>query len=131
MGDNWGSGTEPVTALWESGFMAFGADFLKKYASQIYVSVLPQANSCLYITVETDRKSEYTQKVIQKNLFSFSSLRFSSLTFKTLQSPTISRVRMKVKKFIYYKLKFRVTDPGTKATVLGCDLEIRYGAKAK
>ena len=131
MGDNWGSGTEPVTALWESGFMAFGADFLKKYASQIYVSVLPQANSCLYITVETDRKSEYTQKAIQKNLFSFSSLRFSSLTFKTLQSPTISRVRMKVKKFIYYKLKFRVTDPGTRATVLGCDLEIRYGAKAK
>lgn len=131
MGDNWGSGTEPVTALWESGFMAFGADFLKKYASLIYVSVLPQANSCLYITVETDRKSEYTQKTIQKNLFSFSSLRFSSLTFKTLQSPTISRVRMKVKKFIYYKLKFRVTDPGTRATVLGCDLEIRYGAKAK
>lgn len=131
MGDNWGSGTEPVTALWESGFMAFGADFLKKYASQIYVSVLPQSNSCLYVTVETDRKAEYTQKSVQKNLFSFSALRFSNLTFKTAQAPSISRIRMKVKKFVYYKLKFLVTDPGTRATVLGCDLEVRYGAKVK
>lgn len=129
--DNPGSGSAPVNAYWESGFMSFGADFLKKYASQIYVSVLPEANSSVYITAETDRKSEYNEKNVSKNVFSFASFRFSNLTFRTEQNPSISRVRLKVKKFVYYKLKISVTDPGATATVLGFDMEVRYGAKAK
>lgn len=129
--DNPGTGSVPIEARWESGFMAFGADFLKKYASQIYVSVLPQSNSSVSVTAETDRKSTYTEKMVSKNVFTFSTLRFSNLTFRTKQSPSISRVRLKVKKFVYYKLKLSVTQPGTRTTVLGYDMEVRYGAKAK
>lgn len=129
--DNLGAGSIPIEAYWESGFMSFGADFLKKYSSQIYVSVLPESNSSVFVTAETDRKSEYTEKAVSRNIFSFSSLRFSNLTFRTLQSPSISRVRLKVKKFVYYKLKFSVTEPGTRTTVLGFDMDVRYGAKAK
>lgn len=129
--DNPGTGSIPIEARWESGFMSFGADFLKKYASQIYVSVLPQSNSSVSVTAETDRKSTYTEKMVSKNVFTFSTLRFSNLTFRTKQSPSISRVRLKVKKFVYYKLKLSVTQPGTRTTVLGYDMEVRYGAKAK
>ncbi|MDD7340777.1 MAG: hypothetical protein PUH63_02145 [Firmicutes bacterium] len=129
--DNYAGESVPIDAAWESGFMAFGADFLKKYASSIYVSVLPQSNSSLSVTAETDRKSSYTEKTVSKNIFAFSTLRFSNLTFRTKQSPTISRVRLKVKKFVYYKLKFSVSQPGTRAVVLGFDMEVRYGAKAK
>lgn len=129
--DNYAGESVPINAAWESGFMAFGADFLKKYASSIYVSVLPQSNSSLSVTAETDRKSSYTEKTVSKNIFTFSTLRFSNLTFRTKQSPTISRVRLKVKKFVYYKLKFSVSQPGTRAAVLGFDMEVRYGAKAK
>lgn len=129
--DNYAGESVPIDADWESGFMAFGADFLKKYASSIYVSVLPQSNSSLSVTAETDRKSSYTEKTVSKNIFAFSTLRFSNLTFRTKQSPTISRVRLKVKKFVYYKLKFSVSQPGTRAVVLGFDMEVRYGAKAK
>lgn len=129
--DNYAGESVPIDAAWESGFMAFGADFLKKYASSIYVSVLPQSNSSLSVTAETDRKSSYTEKTVSKNIFTFSTLRFSNLTFRTKQSPTISRVRLKVKKFVYYKLKFSVSQPGTRAAVLGFDMEVRYGAKAK
>ena len=129
--DNYAGESVQIDAAWESGFMAFGADFLKKYASSIYVSVLPQSNSSLSVTAETDRKSSYTEKTVSKNIFAFSTLRFSNLTFRTKQSPTISRVRLKVKKFVYYKLKFSVSQPGTRAVVLGFDMEVRYGAKAK
>lgn len=129
--DNTGDGSVPIEAFWESGFLSFGADFLRKYASQIYVSVLPQANSVLSVTVETDRKTEYTEKYVRKHLFDFPALRFPTLTFKTNQSPQLDRVRMKVKKFLYYKLKLQVTEPGSRATILGADLEIRYGAKTK
>lgn len=129
--DTVGEQSAPVQAVWESGFMSFGADFLRKYASEIYISVLPETNSSVYVTAETDRRAEYTEKNIQKNMFSFFSLRFSTLTFKARQAPEISRVRLKVKKFVYYKLKISVTDPGTIGTVLGFDMEVRYGAKAK
>lgn len=129
--DNIGGESIPIEAFWESGFMAFGADFLRKYSSQIYVSVLPESNSSVSVTAETDRKAEYTEKSVTRNIFSFSSLRFSTLTFRTKQSPSISRVRLKVKKFVYYKLKFSVTEPGTRTTVLGFDMDVRYGSKAK
>lgn len=129
--DNLGGESIPIAAHWESGFMHFGADFLKKYSSQIYVSVLPQSNSEVSVTAETDRKSTYTEKQVSRNVFSFSTLRFSNLTFRTKQPPTIARVRLKVKKFVYYKLKFAVTTPGTRTTILGFDMDVRYGAKAK
>lgn len=129
--DNAGGESLPIEAHWESGFMHFGADFLKKYSSQIYVSVLPQSNSEVSVTAETDRKSTYTEKQVSRNVFFFSTLRFSNLTFRAKQSPTISRVRLKVKKFVYYKLKFAVTTPGTRTTILGFDMDVRYGAKAK
>lgn len=129
--DNFAGESVPIEASWESGFMAFGADFLKKYASSIYVSVLPQSNSSLSVTAETDRKSSYTEKTVSKNIFTFPAIRFPNLTFRSKQSPTISRVRLKVKKFVYYKLKFSVSQPGTRVTVLGFDMEVRYGAKAK
>lgn len=129
--DNLGQGNIPIECYWESGFMAFGADFLRKYSSQIYISVLSESHSTVYVTAETDRKSEYTEKAVSRNIFAFSTLQFSDFTFRTKQSPSISRVRLKVKKFVYYKLKFSVTDPGTRTTVLGFDMDVRYGSKAK
>jgi hypothetical protein len=38
---------------------------------------------------------------------------------------------MKIKKFVYYKLIFRVTEPGAVATVLSVDQRIRYAGYAK
>lgn len=126
-------GGEPmdILARWESGYMDFGADFRRKYTSQIYVSMLPHANSEMVITAETDRRSEYTEKTVVSNVFSFANVDFRKWTFDTDTTPRIKRVRLKVKKFVYYKLVFRVEGNGASATVLGFDQEIRYGSMAK
>lgn len=121
----------PFTSLWESGYMDFGADFRRKYSSQIYVSVLPQINSSLIVTAATDKRSEYLEKEVNVNLFSFENLGFPWLTFETNSTPRIHRVRLKVKKFVYYKLIFKVETPGAKATILGYDQTVRFAAMAK
>ena len=127
------AGGEPVSikALWESGYMDFGADFRRKFNSEIYLSILPQAHSELVVTAETDRRSEYTEKTVTSNIFDFSNLNFEHFTFDTNNTPKIHRIRLKAKKFVYYKLVFRVEAEGATATVLSYDQKIRFGSMAK
>lgn len=124
---------EPVSikALWESGYMDYGADFRRKFNSDIYLSVLPQAHSELIVTAETDRRSEYTEKTITTNIFDFSNLDFANFTFDTNNTPKIHKIRLKAKKFVYYKLVFRVDSEGATATVLSFDQKVRFGSMAK
>lgn len=130
-GETAGGQVQTIEAEWESGFMDFGADFRRKYSSQIYVSLLPQSNSKVTITAATDRRLEYMEKTIVSNVFSWNNANFVDWTFDTNDTPKIKRIRLKVKKFVYYKLIFRVTEPGVKATVLGYDQEVRFASMAK
>lgn len=126
-------GGEPVgiRAVWESGFMDFGADFRRKFSGEIYVSMLPDAHSEMIITAQTDRREEYTEKIVSNNLMDFSKLDFRILSFNTNNRPKIQKVRLKAKKFVYYKLIFRVDAKGATATVLSVDQKIRFGSMAK
>lgn len=126
-----GSKRSQIKAVWESGYMDFGADFQQKYSSEIYVSMLPQSHSSMFITAATDRREEYLAKEVTNNIFSWNGADFRWWTFNTNVAPKIKRVRLKVKKFVYYKLVFRVEEEGAQATVLGYDQVVRFGAKAK
>lgn len=126
-------GGEPlqITALWESGYMSFGADFRRKYSSQIYISILPSGKSRLIITASTDRREEYMEKEVSTDLFSWKTVTFPTWTWNVDNTPKINRVRLKVKKFVYYKLILKVEEPGATATVLGYDQQVRYSSMAK
>lgn len=121
----------PISALWESGYMAFGADYKRKYSSHIWLSMLPEAGSSMDITVSTDRREDYLVKNAGLPLFGFHALDFSAFSFIISRVPKIQRIQMKVKKFVYYKLIFRVNHPGARATVLGYDQQIRYSSNVK
>lgn len=120
-----------IKAIWESGFMAFGADFRRKYSSEIYVSVRPQSNSQIIVTAETDKRSDYLEKVVENDVFQWSNANFQNWSFNTNDRPTINRVRLKVKKFVYYKLKFRIDKDGAQGTILGVDQKVRFASMAK
>jgi hypothetical protein len=126
-----GGAPTSIKAIWESGFMDFGADFRRKFNSEIYISLLPQAHSELVVTAQTDRRNEYTEKTVTSNIFDFSNLNFKHLTFDTNNTPKIHKIRLKAKKFVYYKLIFRVDSEGATATVLSYDQKIRFGSMAK
>lgn len=126
-------GGEPqkIQAVWESGFMHFGADFRRKYSSEIYISILPQMNSEVIITAKTDKRDDYLEKTVVNSLFGWNNIYFSDFTFSLNDKPKIQRVRLKVKKFIYYKLVFRIDKDGATGTILSVDQKIRFASMAK
>ncbi len=126
-----GNGNVPIQAVWESGYMDLGADFRRKYSSHIWLSLLPESGSNLEVTVETDKRSDYLTKTAGYSLMDFGNVDFSAFSFLVHAAPTVKRIQIKVKKFIYYKLILKVTKPGTRATVLGYDQQVRYSSKVK
>jgi hypothetical protein len=126
-----GGDNVPIACTWESGYMSFGADHLRKYSSTLWVSMLPEPSSKMEITVKTDRRDEYMVKYAGRPLLDFSAVDFSNFSFLISRAPKIQRVKLKVKKFVYYKLIFRVNTPGARATVLGYDQEVRYASSVK
>ena len=105
-----------IEAVWESGFHHFGADYRRKYSSILYLSMLSEENSELTVTAETDKRDDYLEKTV---------------TWEQEDSPKIKRIRLKTKKFVYYKLKLRVGTKGKRATVLGYDQQVRFASMAK
>lgn len=122
----------PIHAEWESGYMHFDADYLRKYSSELWLSVLPQNNSKFTVTAATDRRDSYVEKTVSNGLFGgYGNISYAHWSYVRSNAPRINRVRMKIKKFVYYKLIFRVTEPGAVATVLSVDQRIRYAGYAK
>lgn len=126
-----GGETQAIGAVWESGYMDFGVDFRRKYSSNIYISLLPQSKSELVVTAETDRRGEYMEKTVTTNVFDWENANFVDWTFDVNDTPKIHRVRLKVKKFVYYKLIFKVVTKGARATVLSFDQQVRFSSMAK
>ena len=124
-------GSAAIPAIWVSGNMSFGADFRRKYSSYLYFSILPQASTKVTVTAETDRRGDYLDKETEISVFDWLNTNFRTWTFATNNRPSIHRVRLKVKKFIYYKVIIKITEPGAVGTVLGFDQQIRYASMAK
>ena len=124
-----------IGCQWESGYMSFGADYLQKHSSNLWVSMLPENRSRMEITVKTDKRDEYVEKAVGQSLLDFSDISFKNFSFLRSNAPKIKKVKIKVKKFVYYKLIFRVaideSTAGDRATVLGYDQQIRYSSAVK
>lgn len=123
---------DAIKAVWESGYMDFGAPFLRKYSSKIYVSALPEASSWLTITAATDRRDTYTEKAITGgNPFDFGKVNFARWCFNMDQIPKINRLRLKVRRFVYYKLIFTVEGMGDRATILSFNQQVHFGGRVR
>lgn len=115
-----------IPCVWESGNMDFGADYYRKYSTLLWVSIKPDSNARLNITARTDKRSNYTVKYIPMGLATFFPADFRHWSFITNRNPQIERVKLKVKKFAFYKLVLEVDDTAATTTVLGVDMRVRY-----
>ena len=125
------SAGRPIDALWESGAMDFNADWRRKYSANIWVSVKPEGQARVSVTAQSNRKSDHARKEISYNLTTFHSANFRHWSFSSNYKPQVQRVRLKVKKFTYYKLIFESCSTSSTATVLGVDTQIRYTGNVK
>lgn len=124
-------GEDQIPALWESGFMDFGSTYMRKSSSYIWVTMHPESASRMTVTAQTDKKGVYTEKYVGSNVLYWDRLDFRNFSFNMFPSPRPRRLKLKVKKFVFYKLIFRVDSPGARATVLGVDQQVQYSSFTK
>ncbi len=102
---------EAIDALWESGAMNFGQDFKRKYSAMLWLGVKPEDHGALTVTAETDKKSDFAE-------YAFDSADSGEV-------PEMVRIKLKAKKFTYYKLILKNKSADTSATVVSADLRVR------
>ena len=120
-----------IDAYWESGSMSFGQDYQRKYAAMLWVGVKPESSAEVEVTVQTDRSSSYTKKLVTSSLANFAHVNFAKWSFATNRKPQMSRLKIKAKKFVFYKLIFRTSAADSTVTILAADIRVRFTGYAK
>lgn len=132
LSENWlndnGTGIE---AMWESGSIAFNQDYMRKASANVWIGTKRQNASSVSITLRTDRKDNFISKTIETNLSSFRNLDFGSFSFDTNYRPHITKLKLKAKKFVYYKLVLFSNKPDKHVTVTAADVRVRFVGYAK
>lgn len=114
-----------------TGAMDFGRDWEYKYSSKLFVAMQPNSNARVSVTVESDRKSDYAEKVVAYSLANFAHADFNHFSFSTNRKPQVARLKMKVKKATYYRLIFKSKSASSTATIIETDIEIRFAGSVK
>lgn len=122
---------QAIDAYWESGSMSFGQDYMRKYSAQIWVGIKPESNGEVTVTVQTDRKGNYTEKLVASTMSTFRKANFARWSFGTNRKPRMTRLKVKAKKFVFYKLIFKTSEPDTTVTMLAADIRVRFTGYAK
>lgn len=117
--DKQGDEGMPVKAEWESGAMDFGADYLRKYAAMLWVTLKPEDGTSVNVCVETDRKNTFREKVV------------SSSRAKIKGQPFAPKVKLKAKKFVFYRLILSVEEKMPAVTVTNVSIRVRTTGYAK
>lgn len=101
-----------IKAEWESGHMSFGSESTRKYSSYVWTTLLAGPGAIASITARTDRRAEYSIKTDYANTTGlFDAVEFDRFSFETYLAPFAKRLKLKVKKFVYYKLIITNEDP--------------------
>ena len=121
----------PIDAYWESGALSFGQDWRRKYSANIWVSIQTESQARVLVTAQSNRKSEHAVKEVASGLSTFANVNFGHWSFNTNRKPQVQRVKLKVKKFTFYKLVISSNSASGTGTVLAADFQVRYTGNVK
>lgn len=106
--------SEPIEAYWESGALDFGQDYMRKYSAMLWMGIKPDDDTAVTVTVRTDRKNEYSEKMV------------ASSKARVDGEPFLSRCKIKAKKFTFYTLIFKSDGAGEAPTLNCADIRVRF-----
>lgn len=96
--------TEEIDAYAATGSMDFDKDWLLKYSPMLFVAIQPETNARITVTAQSNRRSDYPEKVVASSLATFTHADFRHWSFRTNRKPQVDRLKLKVKKATFYKL---------------------------
>ena len=111
--------------------MDFGRDWQLKYSPMLFVAIEPESNARIDVTVMSNRRSDYPVKTVSMSFCSFENVDFNHFSFLTNRKPQVKRLKIKVKKAVFYKLIFKSKSSSATATVLETDIQLRYAGNVK
>lgn len=120
-----------IDAYAETGSMAFNKEWMRKYASIFYVAIKPESGARVTVTAETNRKSDYAEKIVSASLSNFTNVDFRHFSFGTNRKPQVRRIKLKIKKATFVKLIFKSTSASATATILSVVARLRYTGYVK
>lgn len=129
--DTDGETQHSIQSLWESGYMSFGQNFRRKFSTYLWLTVKPESGSSVTLTAASDRKSVYAEKTLRSELFDYGSVNYGAWSYHIASLLTARRLKLKVKKVVFYKLIIRSHEPGSRATVLRIDQQVRFASLVK
>ncbi len=100
-----------IDAYWESGAISFAEDYRRKCSAMLWIGIKPEDNGYLEVTAQTDRKSDFAV--------------YTVATTDAGAVPEMDRIKLKAKKFTYYKLILKNNTADKAATVVSADVRIR------
>lgn len=77
----------------------------------LWIGIKPEENGYLAVTAETDRKADFAE--------------YAFTTTDKGGVPEMNRIKLKAKKFTYYKLILKNNTADTTATVVSADIRVR------
>ena len=122
---------EEIDAYAATGSMDFDRDWLLKYSPLIFVAMQPENNARITVTVQSNRRSDYPEKLVAYSFATFTNVDFNHWSFSTNRKPQVDRLKLKVKKATFYKLIFKSKSASATATVLETDIQLRYAGNVK
>lgn len=138
-----------IESSWEMGFYDFDIEYIIKYINKIWISLKPDTKSSLIVEWQSNKSSysldslDFTdinfndlylngiKESIGYNLFAYNKLTYKRWSYNTNRNPQPFRIKMKVKKFTYFKLILKNYSILDAATILSINFLTRFGSESK
>ena len=119
-----------INAHWEMNFSDFGAAYLRKTMTRLWVLMQPQAKSSAEIGYITNRKESTVKKHIEYKIQVLDNVEFDDFSFQVSNNPQPFRLKLKAKKFTNMKITID-NDEDTDCTILQLALRVESFGESK
>lgn len=121
-----------IEAVWKSGFMPFGADFIRKTMRTVWLTLKPSVRNSLLLDYVTDRdNSEESKEIIGDSFIDFGLVDFNDMQFLANTSSKPHKVKIKAKKFTYLQLVLRNNKSLDKVLIDNISVQRTFGSYSK
>ena len=121
---------DTIAAHWEMNFSDFGAAYLRKTMTRLWVLMQPQAKSSAEVSYITNRKESTVKKRIEYKIQVLNDVEFDDFSFQVSNNPQPFRLKLKAKKFTNMKITID-NDEDTDCTILQLALRVESFGESK
>ena len=119
-----------IIAHWEMNFSDFGAAYLRKTMTRLWVLMQPQATTSAEIGYVTNRKESTVKKRIEYKIQVLDNVMFDDFSFQVSNNPQPFRLKLKAKKFTNMKITIDNAEE-TDCTILQLALRVESFGESK